>query len=135
MAKGKFLFRYLFFLGLALTLSFGIHSWVRGRAGLEALGDMLPYTYLFNLLLAFGVVAGLYMVRNKMRFQIGFLFIGGSLLKFLLFFLIFYPSFTLDQTIDRPEFFSFFTPYFLSLVLETYYASLLLKNLEDEHPG
>ena len=70
-----------------------------------------------------------------MKTQLGFLFIAGSFLKFLLFFLFFYPEFKSDGVIDQGEFASFFVPYFLALIVETYFAAVLLKNLEKENPG
>lgn len=135
MRAAPFLVRYLFILGIILGLSFGAHAWLRTRAGLTSTGDLLLLSYVVNLLLAFGIVAVLYAFRNKMKNQIGFLFIGGSFLKFLLFFLFFYPSFTADEVIARGEFSSFFAPYFLSLILETYFTSLMLRNLERENPA
>lgn len=132
MKKGSFLLRYLFFLGIVLGVSFGIHTLVRYGMGLLPTGDRLSLSYLINMILAFGIVAALYAVRHRMKYQIGFLFIGGSLLKFILFFIFFYPAFTADDTIDRSEFSSFFVPYFLSLLLETYFAATLLRKLEEE---
>lgn len=130
-----FLLRYLILLGAILSVAFLIHRGVREKMGLPGSGDLLPYTYLLNLILAFAIVAGLFFVRHKMKHQLGFLFIGGSLLKFLLFFLFIYPEYSADGTLDRAEFSGFFVPYFLSLFLETYFTSLMLKNLEEENPG
>ncbi|MEJ2161809.1 MAG: hypothetical protein P8X60_00380 [Robiginitalea sp.] len=135
MKRVPYLVRYMIFLGVILGISFGIHIWIRLRSGLSATGDLLPLSYFLNVLMAFGIVAGLFMFRQKLKNQIGFLFIGGSLLKFLFFFIFFYPSFTADGVIDRGEFSSFFTPYLLSLVLETYFTSVMLRNLERENPG
>lgn len=131
----RFLFGFLISLVVSLGLAFIVHAWIRDRSGLTPAGDLLPFTYLVNGLLAFVIVAVLFVIRSRMRHQIGFLFIGGSLIKFLFFFIFFYPEFTADETIDRAEFFSFFVPYFFSLVLETYFTSLILRNLEEEHPG
>ena len=130
-----YLLRYLLTLLLTLGISFGLHAWLRDRSVLTPFGDLLVDSYLFNLLMAFAIVAGLYAVRFRLRQQIGFLFIGGSLLKFLVFFLFFYPSFTADGTISRAEFSSFFVPYFLALATETYFTASMLKNLEKETPG
>ncbi|UCE70087.1 MAG: hypothetical protein JSW57_04105 [Flavobacteriaceae bacterium] len=130
-----YLFRYLMVLGIVLGISFGVHTWLRLQSDLWPMGDLLSMSYLFNFAMAYGIVAGLYFVRFRLKQQIGFLFIGGSLLKFLVFFLFFYPSFTADGTISRAEFSSFFVPYFLALATETYYTASMLKNLEKENPG
>lgn len=130
-----YLLRYLIFLGMVLGISFGVHAWLRAQSDLQPLGDLLAVSYLFNFAMAYGIVTALYMVRFRMKQQIGFLFIGGSFLKFLVFFLFFYPSFTADDTISRAEFSSFFVPYFLALAAETYFTASMLKNLEKENPG
>lgn len=134
MKKSKFLWRYLGLLLGVLSTSFLLHIWFRAEQDQPAWGDMLPYSYLINLVLAYGIVVGLHLLRKRMKHQIGFLFIAGSLLKFLLFFIFFYPSFTSDNQISRSEFASFFIPYFLSLIIETYFTAVLLKNLEKENP-
>jgi hypothetical protein len=130
-----YLIRYLIALIVMLGISFVLHAWVRDQSGLPPIGDLLVASYLFNFFMAFSIFAGLYAVRYRMKQQIGFLFIGGSFLKFLVFFLFFYPSFTADGSISRAEFSSFFVPYFLALATETYFTASMLKNLEKENPG
>jgi hypothetical protein len=135
MNNTRFLRRFLLLLILVLGLSFGIHTLLRNANGLSPLGDMLVWSYLINLLLAFGIVVFIHSLRNRMKTQLGFLFIAGSFIKFLLFFLLFYPAFTSDGVISQSEFASFFVPYFLALIAETYFTAVLLKNLEKENPG
>ena len=90
MKNFHYLFKYVIILALLLGFSFGIHAWIRAGSGLSPLGDMLAGSYLFNFIMAFIIVAVLYAVRFRMKQQIGFLFIGGSLLKFLVFYLFFF---------------------------------------------
>lgn len=132
MKKFAFLDRYFMLLGLVLGASFPLHGWVRELSGLTFFGDMLPMSYLVNFVLAFAIVGLLYRFRNKIRQQIGFLFIGGSLLKFAVFFAAFYPVFRADGTISRGEFASFFVPYLMALILETLFTAKLLRDLERE---
>lgn len=134
MKKRAFLSRYLFWLSLLLAGSFGIHCLARTYFGLTLLGDLLPASYLVNWGLAFAIVWLLFAYRKKLRQQIGFLFIGGSLLKFAVFFAVFYPVFHADGTIERSEFASFFVPYMLALVLETLFTAKILQALEREEP-
>ena len=68
--------------------------------------------YIFNGSVAFGVVvlvAGVNSPRSLAPFW-GFLL--GSLLKALGFFVLMYPEMKADGGISRPEFFTFFIPYF-----------------------
>ncbi len=130
-----FLGRCLVLLILVLSISFGIHAFVRTSFELTPFGDLLIWCYVTNLVLAFGIVVLIHSLRHKMKTQLGFLFMGGSFLKFLLFFIFFYPSFRQDEVISQGEFSSFFVPYFLALIIETYFTAVLLKNLEKENPG
>jgi len=130
-----FLGRCLILLILVLSISFGIHAFLRTTIELSPFGDLLVWCYVTNLVLAFGIVVFIHSLRHKMKTQLGFLFIAGSFLKFLLFFIFFYPSFTQDEMISKSEFSSFFVPYFLALVTETYFTAVLLKTLEKENPG
>ena len=53
---------------------------------------------------------------------------AGSGLKFLLFFLLFYPSYKADGNMSTLEFISFFIPYAICLILEVSYLSKELNN-------
>jgi hypothetical protein len=134
MKNRGFLLRYLGVLSGVLGIALVVHALARKVKGLAWDGDLLIASYAVNLLLAFAIVFFIYALRRRMQAQIGFLFMGGSFLKFLLFFLLFYPSFTSDDHISRAEFGSFFVPYALALILETVFASRLLRNLEKETP-
>lgn len=134
MKNRSLLFRYGVWLSLLCVLSFGIHCLARSGMGLSLYGDLVPVSYLVNFGLAFAIVSFLFNYRKKMRQQIGFLFIAGSLLKFAVFFAVFYPSFKADGQIGRPEFASFFVPYLLALFLETLFTAKLLKELERDEP-
>lgn len=131
----SFLGRCLILLILVLSISFGIHAFMRNIYELNPLGDLLVWSYVTNLVLAFGIVVFIHSLRHKMKTQLGFLFIAGSFLKFLFFFIFFYPSFRQDEVMSQSEFSSFFVPYFLALLIETYFTAVLLKNLEKENPG
>lgn len=134
MKKHAFLIRYGVWVTLLGSGSFALHCLGRGYSNLAPFGDLLPVSYAVNFGLAFAIVWLLYTYRKKMRQQIGFLFMAGSLLKFAVFFAVFYPFFRADGTIDRSEFASFFVPYVLALLLETSFTAKLLKVLERDEP-
>jgi hypothetical protein len=69
-------------------------------------------------------------MRNKYKSQLGFLFLAGSLLKFAVFFIVFYPIFKEDGQMSKLEFASFFVPYGMGLFLETISLSKWLNKLE-----
>ncbi|WP_425076447.1 DUF6168 family protein [Psychroserpens sp. S379A] len=86
--------------------------------------------YWVNALFALLVVGFLYKFRKKFKSQLGFLFMGGSLLKFAVFFLVFYPFFNTDGELSKLEFITFFVPYTVSLILETITLSKILNKLD-----
>lgn len=64
-------------------------------------------------------MVGLIKAPEKFQNSLGFLFLGGSFVKFIFFFSVFYGDFTADGRIERLEFFTFFVPYSAALVMET----------------
>tara|TARA_R110002049_G_scaffold2056_6_gene14885 strand:- start:1204 stop:1473 length:270 start_codon:yes stop_codon:yes gene_type:complete len=88
---------------------------------------MIVLAYLLNMVLALIIFSALYGYRVKYRDQIGFLFLGGSMLKFLFFFIVFYPFYNADGNMESLEFTSFFVPYFVCLLLETLFTARMLN--------
>ncbi|MGB5499834.1 MAG: DUF6168 family protein [Maribacter sp.] len=82
-----------------------------------------------NSILAATIFVVLYIFRGKLKNQIGFLFMGGSFLKFIFFFLLFYPAYKADGEMSRLEFAAFFIPYGISLIIETVFTAKMLKKL------
>ena len=64
--------------------------------------------------------------------QAGFIFMAGSGLKFLFFFLLFYPEYNSDGEMQTIEFVTFFVPYAVCLILEVIYLSKQLNNQSAE---
>ncbi|MFP5471411.1 MAG: DUF6168 family protein [Bacteroidia bacterium] len=82
--------------------------------------------YVINALLAFAI----YYISQKLRKiredLLGFVFMGGSVIKILLFFIIFYASYKEDGMVSAKEFLSLFIPYCICLLIE---AIFLIKDL------
>ena len=90
----------------------------------------LVFCYLVNFILALGIYFTLVkLVADENRY-VGFVFLFGSVFKFLAYFLIFDPLFKQDGQLSRVEFFLFFTPYLISLIVETI---ALVKLLRTKH--
>lgn len=89
---------------------------------------LLLSAYLFNILFAAFSVFALLQINKKNPAITGFVFLGLSLMKFIVFYIAFYPVYYDDRTISRQEFFSFFTPYAVSLAAEIVYLSKALRN-------
>lgn len=88
----------------------------------------LPAIYLFHIAATLIIYLGLILVYSKAREYTGYTFMGAGLLKMLAAVLFLLPM-ILDKT-ERPflNIISFFIPYFLYLMFETYYAVKLLNS-------
>lgn len=127
----KLPFRFILVLFIALLVAFFLHVIVLKNWALPPFNDMLVPSYLTNFLLAAVIFMGLFYGRKKLRNALGFLFMGGSLVKFAVFFIVFYPIYRADGEIQRTEFAAFFIPYLTALILETYFASKMLNQVTD----
>ncbi len=121
--------RFVFLLLIGLIALFFAQSWILEDEGHDPHSLHIIKSYVLNLIMALIVFFAIYIFRNKYRDLLGFFFLGGSLLKFALFFIFLYPSYILDGTLERLEFLVFFVPYGFALVLETYFLVKLLNTV------
>lgn len=115
----------------SLLIAFVLHFFILKRLELPPFADMIVSSYIINFLLAAAIFIGLFYARKKLKNALGFLFMGGSLIKFAVFFIIFYPAYRADGEIQSTEFAAFFIPYLTALILETYFASKMLNQVAD----
>ena len=118
------------FLSLTFAIFFLLQFSLLRIYGFDPLGNMILLSYATNFILAAGIYISLFLLRKKLKDQIGFLFMAGSLLKFVVFFLVFYPVYREDGQMDKLEFAAFFIPYALGLVIETIFTAKMLKNMK-----
>ena len=86
--------------------------------------------YLINFAMALGIYVVLVRFAERRNGNLGFLFLFGSTLKFVVYFLIFNPLFMQDGSLSKLEFFTFFIPYFACLAMETIALVNLLKEID-----
>jgi hypothetical protein len=122
----KIVVQFFTILILGTTIVFFIHQFFLEKQELPLYENKIVLAYVVNSLLAITIFLVLYFLRNKYRDQLGFLFLYGSLLKFLVFFIFFFPSYKADGTTSRLEFLAFFVPYVVCLIIE---ISFLIKLL------
>jgi len=113
-----------------LTLAFAIHLVVLNILKLPLLENRIVLSYIVNLVLVIAIFGILYLLKEKYKSQLGFLFLAGSLLKFVVFFILFYPFYKLDNIITKLEFAAFFVPYVIGLILESVSLSKWLNKLD-----
>ena len=121
------LFKFSSGLIIILSVVFGIHVVILKQFDLPLFENRIVEAYLINGSLAILIYFSLYSLRNKMAQQLGFLYMGGSFIKFLLFFIFFYPFYKQDGSLDSLEFAAFFVPYVISLIIETFGVIEFLK--------
>ncbi|MEC8248595.1 MAG: DUF6168 family protein [Bacteroidota bacterium] len=106
-----------------LSAVFVIHMLVNKLMSIPLFQHQILVSYATNTVLAVGIFWGLTSLKKKYNNQIGFLFLASSIVKFLVFFLVFYGPYKADGEIVLLEFTSFFIPYTICLVLETFFLS------------
>jgi len=114
-------------LSASLLLVFILHVFYLKTKNLPLFENKLVAAYTINFLAAIVIYITLFLLRNKFKEQLGFLYMGGSFLKFILFFVFFYPSYRLDGQMSSLEFGAFFIPYVISLIFETLGVIKFLK--------
>jgi len=113
---------------LIILVVFAIHIAILNTLNLPLFDHKIILAYVVNFLMASGIFTFLYFLNKKEGSYIGFIYLGCSFFKFILFFLLFYPSYREDGIITKPELFSFLIPYFLCLIMETYSLAKLMNN-------
>lgn len=113
---------------VSLLIIFGLHVFVLKQMQYDSNYQMLVYSYIINFLLVLFIVVVISIYIHQLKSYIGFLFMFGSLLKFAVFFIWFYPIIKMDGTTNFLEFSLFFIPYLVGLILETIELSVLSKD-------
>lgn len=122
--------RFIILLTTSVAAIFLLHLLILNYNNLPLFDNKIVLAYVLNYLLALTIYLLLYFFRVKLKNQLGFLFLGGSFLKFIVFFIFFFPSYKSDGNIGKLEFSSFFLPYVICLIIETVALIKLLKNLK-----
>lgn len=130
MAKHKLLIYFFSTIIITLAVAFGVHLLVLYDMQKPLLGNKIILSYVINFVLVTVIFTLIYLLKDQFKSQIGIFFILGSAIKFGFFFLFFYPSFNADNSINLTEFASFFVPYSLCLLVETFFIAKVLKNLD-----
>lgn len=109
-----------FVLGATLSLAFFLQKSI-------APADHLSALYLINALAAILVYNFAVFFRKTQQDHLGYFFLAGTMLKFFVFFVYVLPIFKEDGHQTKEEFFSFFVPYVIALIVETVSLVFLLR--------
>jgi len=116
---------------LLIGIVFSLHLFFLSTLNHDLFSDKIVVSYILNFSIAIAIYFLIYLFRVKLKDSLGFLFILGSLIKFVLFYILIYPFFKLDGDISKYEFAAFFIPYFTCLIYETIAVSTLLNSLKS----
>ena len=108
-----------------LVISFFIHKYSIDNS------EHLLFLYAVNALIAIFVFWTVFLFRRNSKGYLGYYFLLGTFIKFLIFFIFVLPIFKDDNIVSKTEFFTFFIPYFLSLIVETKSLISLLNSEEN----
>lgn len=122
----NFLIRLL----VVTVMVFTMHVFVLTSFETPLLNNKLVLSYSINTVSAILIFLLLFVLRHRFKNQLGFIFLFGSVLKFVLFILILYKPFYADGILSRIEFFTFFIPYFFTHVIEIFSLSKWLNKIE-----
>lgn len=125
MAKNNSVIMFWLRLTIILIVGFYSHKLVLNN---NEFTDSLVLSYFVNGLLASIIFTILNALKNKYNNILGFFYMIGSFVKFVIFYFVFYPVFNSDGDLSRTEFAIFFIPYVLALILETTELIKILNN-------
>lgn len=126
--------KFLLFLLAILIVVFGIHIGLLFTFNKALFGNMIITSYLINYVLAALLLLIVKLNIKKESSNTAFIFLAISGLKFIVFFVEFYPYYQEDGIMQRIEFAAFFVPYATCLILEVFYLSKQLNNQDYSKP-
>jgi hypothetical protein len=106
---------------IVLGTSYLVHGSILETIGHAALQVHLFPFYFMNIAVSLLTGVSIICLSQKKSEISGFVFMAGSLLKFALFFLLFYGEFSTIQDIRKVQFVSFYVPYSIGLIVEVWY--------------
>ena len=115
---------YSILISVSATL-FCIHGWTLS----SGFSPVLSLSYGVNVVLATAGYFTIYKLRFKHPDKLGFIFMGLSGIKFLVFFLLLQPLYNADGIMSTIEFGMFFIPYSVTTAIETV---VLVRTLNKE---
>lgn len=112
---------------LIIGVTFGVHILILFLIPAPIFENRIILAYVVNFILAIAIYITLYKLKIKYLDILGFIFMGGSLLKFVAYFIFFYPFYRENGTISSFEATSFLAPYIVCLIFETFHLIKLLN--------
>lgn len=122
------LIKFLIFLSTSLLIVFILHIGFNYLRTKSLFSNRIIESYLVNALMAYISFIILFFSTKKYVSSLGFIFMIISIGKFLIFYILFKPYYSLNQNVDLEEFLTIMIPYSISLFTEIYALSKILKD-------
>ena len=114
-----------------LVVAFTLHYLIVAESDSNAINKLL-LTYLFNYLFTLLLIYGFIILIRKKSKQIGYAFLFGSMIKFLLFFALISPFLKMNGSVKSFAFAAFFIPYAICLIAEVWITVRILNDFEQK---
>jgi len=119
--------RFLITLLLVLGIAFSVQSYIFTELNHAWDSFLLVESYGSNFLMVAVSFTILMRFYKSKSFSLGFIFMGGFLVKMAIFMIFFKPTYSANNSISGFEFSAFFVPYAICLALETIILVSLLN--------
>lgn len=121
---GKSLLRFLFLFIIVIVTGYCIHIGIINAFLLKRNMDIIHFSYLFNSIFTIIFIITILLLSKKIKDQLGFVFMAGSLIK-----IGFFMGITklAGYEIHKNIFLDFFIAYAICLILEVYCISKTLN--------
>lgn len=130
--SNQIILRFTVGLFLLLGIAFPIHGYIQTLTGSTFLGNHLAEDYTFNALFALGFFTITEWRKKQLGAYLGYAFLFSSVLKFILFLTLLFPSYKIDNKLRSADFVAFFVPYALCLIYETLAMVKRLKAADSQ---
>ena len=120
--------KFVFTLFIVLVIVFGLHIWIMYEMNFHFNISKIGITYTINYIIALAIFKLFSVFIDKKSEILGFIFLLGSLFKFIIYFLVIRPIILEGKSIGKIEFSFFFVPYAICLFIEIYF---LVKTLNS----
>ena len=128
----KLIINFVFKATLYSIVVFAIHLAVLAIFKKPLFEHQIILAYGVNYLLAILIFTTMLFFSKKANNYLGYIFMYGSLFKFTIFFIFFYPNYNKTSGDSKQEFLTFFIPYTLSLIIEIKSLIFLLNSSEKK---
>ena len=120
--------KFIFTLFIVLAITLGLHIWVTHEMNFSFSISKIGISYTINYFIAIAIFKLFTVFINKKSEILGFIFLFGSLFKFVIYFLVLRPIISETESISKVEFSFFFIPYAICLIIEIYFLVNVLRS-------